>query len=117
MTGQVGFELYESASFLDSPIILTPPFPKTLDIHNDGDRENFFKESALNAYKLASSCFMDLTGKPFQPSMKYQGQRIRTEEELGAVKARLSHDEEKKLAAEDAKRQRFMAKFAKEAEK
>ena len=117
MTEREKFEIYESSSFLDCPSILIPHIPKTLDIHNDTERENFFKETALKAYTLASSYFTDLTGKSFQPSMKYQGQRVRTEEDLETIKSRINHEGEKKIAAEDAKRQRFMAKFAKEAEK
>jgi rRNA-processing protein EBP2 len=117
MKEQNGFVISEEASFLTSPVILTPPTLKTLDVHNDTERESFFKEIALKAYSLASSYFTEKTGKSFQPSSNYQGQRVRTEEELEVIKSRLNHEEEKKLAAEDAKRQRFMAKFSKEAEK
>lgn len=117
MKEQNGFEICEESSFLNTPIILIPSAPKTLDIHNDTERENFFKETALKAYSLASSHYTEKTGKSYLPSANYQGQRVRTEEELEEIKSRLNHDEEKKLATEDAKRQRFMAKFAKEAEK
>lgn len=109
-------QIKDPKTFLAAPIIVSPRMPKTINFHNDTQREAFFKEVALKSFRLARDFVRKQTGRELLPPPTYQGARFKSEEDIQRIQGAKDAEENKRKASEDAKKQRYLAKFAKQAQ-
>jgi rRNA-processing protein EBP2 len=88
-----------------------PLTSKQVDANKEDEREAFFMERCKEAIGLVLKA-----GKVHLPREDYVGRRVKTVEDLKRIQAEHDAEEVKQRAKAEAKQQRYLAKFAKEAQ-
>ena len=109
-------QIKDANTFLTTLHVISPRLPKTLNIQNDSQREAFFQEIALKSFRLAREYVRKNTKRDLLPPPTYQGARVKSEEDIQRIQGLKDAEVEKKRKSEDAKKQRYLAKFAKQAQ-
>lgn len=109
-------QIKDPKTFLSLPIIISPRMPKSVNFHNDTQREAFFQEVAFKSFRLARDFVRKQTGRELLPPPTYQGARFKSEEDIQRIQGAKEAEEAKRKASEESKKQRYLAKFAKQAQ-
>ncbi|CAK1364581.1 unnamed protein product [Cercospora beticola] len=83
------------------------------DVEDDLNRELAFYRQSLNAVAAARSK-LKAEGVPFSRPTDYFAEMVKSEEQMGKVRAKLLDTEARKKASSDARRQRDLKKFGKQ---
>ncbi|GAB7364008.1 hypothetical protein MBLNU230_g4567t1 [Neophaeotheca triangularis] len=107
------FALPKSLPFSATQAVLASEPTKITDAEDDLSRESAFLEQALNAAKEARSK-LSSEGVPFSRPNDYFAEMVKSEEQMGKVRAKMVDEAARKKASSDARRQRDLKKFGKQ---
>jgi rRNA-processing protein EBP2 len=106
------FALPASLPFLHNQTITSAEPVVIEDVEDDLNRELSFYKQSLDAVKDARAK-LKKEGVPFSRPTDYFAEMVKSEEQMGKVKAKLVDEAARKKASADARRQRDLKKFGK----
>jgi len=106
------FALPASLPFLHNQTITSAEPVQIEDVEDDLNRELSFYKQSLDAVKDARAK-LKKEGVPFTRPTDYFAEMVKSEEQMGKVKAKLVDEAARKKASADARRQRDLKKFGK----
>jgi rRNA-processing protein EBP2 len=106
------FALPASLPFLHNQTITSAEPVQIEDVEDDLNRELAFYKQSLDAVKDARAK-LKKEGVPFTRPTDYFAEMVKSEEQMGKVKAKLVDEAARKKASADARRQRDLKKFGK----
>lgn len=106
------FALPSSLPFSHNQTITSAEPVQIADVEDDLNRELSFYKQSLDAVKEARAK-LKKEGVPFTRPSDYFAEMVKTEEQMGKVKAKLVDEAARKKASADARRQRDLKKFGK----
>lgn len=105
--------LPKNLPFSATQAVYAPEATKIADAEDDLSRESAFLEQALNAAREARST-LSKEGVPFSRPNDYFAEMVKSEEQMGKVRAKMVDEAARKKASSDARRQRDLKKFGKQ---
>lgn len=106
------FALPASLPFLHNQTVTSAEPVQIEDVEDDLNRELAFYKQSLDAVKDARAK-LKKEGVPFTRPTDYFAEMVKSEEQMGKVKAKLVDEAARKKASADARRQRDLKKFGK----